>query len=257
MEINKEINKDTSTKLFTILLVIMLTIVLLIGGVLLWVSHNGIRLFYQFIIFFSIILSVLVVVVIILTIIAIILLGYNKRVPIIVKTIMELFINMSYPIIMLLGKIIGYDKNAIRRAYTSLNNKLVFSVKYNFKGEEILILTPHCIQKTFCPHKITNDTNNCKRCGQCNVDKLLDLKEEYGIGIKIVTGGTLARKIILDVRPKALIAIACERDLFSGLMDVKGLPVLAIINKRPEGPCVNTEVDLLEVEKAIMHFIKE
>jgi len=40
-------------------------------------------------------------------------------------------------------------------------------------------------------------------------------------------------------------------------MDIKKLPILAVINKRPEGPCVNTHVNLDEVEKAINHFIKE
>ncbi|AKL95536.1 hypothetical protein CACET_c20890 [Clostridium aceticum] len=67
----------------------------------------------------------------------------------------------------------------------------------------------------------------------------------------------MARKTIVDLRPKAVIAIACERDLFSGLMDVKKIPILAIINKRPQGPCINTQVDIKEVEEAIAHFIKE
>jgi len=48
---------------------------------------------------------------------------------------------------------------------------------------------------------------------------------------------------------------AGERDLISGLQDVKKIPIIAVINKRPEGPCVNTLVDLDEVERAIKHFL--
>ncbi|WP_236904942.1 DUF116 domain-containing protein [Clostridium formicaceticum] len=192
-----------------------------------------------------------------LTIFAMMMLWYDKRIPSIVKTVMENFISFSYPFIIGLGKVLKYDKNMIRKAYTDLNNRLIFNGVYDFKGEEILILTPHCIQKSSCPHKITNDIYNCKRCGGCDVDQLILLKERYKTHFHLVTGGTLARKTIVEIRPKAVIAIACERDLFSGLMDVKKIPILAIINKRPQGPCINTQVDIEEVEKAILHFIKE
>jgi len=37
-------------------------------------------------------------------------------------------------------------------------------------------------------------------------------------------------------------------------MDVKGLPVYGILNKRPNGPCKDTFVDVIELEKAIEHF---
>ncbi|SNR90828.1 hypothetical protein SAMN05446037_1001351 [Anaerovirgula multivorans] len=257
MEMNKEIVKDTSTKLFAYLLVIMLTMVLGVWVALFWLSLRSTTILYQFIVFSSMILLLGVGVAIGITIFAVMLLWYNKKVPSIIKNIMMIFIDASHPFIMVLGKALKYDKDTIRRGYTSLNNQLVLSNKYHLKGEEILILTPHCIQKSFCPHKITNDTNNCKRCGLCNVDQLLEFREQYGVEFRIVTGGTLARKLIMDLKPKAVIAIACERDLLSGLMDVKTIPLLAIVNKRPEGPCVNTEVDLLEVEKAIIHFIEE
>jgi len=115
-----------------------------------------------------------------------------------------------------LGKLLKYDKNSIRRAFTELNNKLIFSNEYKLEGKNILILTPHCIQKSFCPHKITTDIKNCKRCGKCNVDNLIGLEEKYGVNFRVMTGGTLARKTIKDLRPKAIVAIACERDLISG-----------------------------------------
>lgn len=257
MEMDKGFIKNASTKLFAYILVMMLTIVLAVSLTLLWLSLKGNTVLYQMMVLSSMVLLFGVGAAICLTIFAVMLLWYNKKVPTIVKSIMMIFINASHPLIMAMGKALKYDKDTIRRGFTSLNNQMILSNSYHLKGEEILILTPHCIQKSFCPHKITNDTNNCKRCGLCNVDKLLGLREQYGVEFKIVTGGTLARKLIVELRPKAIIAIACERDLLSGMMDVKKIPVLAIVNKRPEGPCLNTEVDLLEVEKAIIHFIEE
>ncbi|MBM7614511.1 hypothetical protein JOC73_001023 [Alkaliphilus hydrothermalis] len=191
------------------------------------------------------------------TILSILWLWNNEAIPKPLGNIVGFSIPFFYPMMVILGKGLKIDKTTIRRAYTLINNKLVMATKYRFKGKDILILTPHCLQKSHCPHKITHDVDNCKKCGLCSVDKLLDLRDQYGVHFRVVTGGTLARKLILESRPKAIVAIACERDLVGGLMDIKKLPILAIINKRPEGPCVNTHVDLDEVEKAIKHFIKE
>lgn len=45
---------------------------------------------------------------------------------------------------------------------------------------------------------------------------------------------------------------ACERDLLSGLRDnVTKIPIIAIPNRQPGGPCRNTLVDVAEVEPAV------
>ena len=56
----------------------------------------------------------------------------------------------------------------------------------------------------------------------------------------------------MDTKPQMVIAVACER-LSSGIMDVKGLPVWHL-NQRPNGPCKDTFVDIVELEKMIRHL---
>jgi hypothetical protein len=70
----------------------------------------------------------------------------------------------------------------------------------------------------------------------------------------VATGGTIARRIVKEARPEAIIAVACERDLSSGLVDTYPLPVIGILNERPFGPCINTRVDLRKVQEAITFF---
>ena len=233
----------------------MLSLIILSAIGLIMLTRWQNQHFYKLV--FSTISIILVVIsLLLLTIIfTVMLLWYEYPMPRILKRLLEIYNINIYPAMLFLGKILKYDKNTIRRAFTEVNNKLVFSNEYSIEGSDILILTPHCIQKSFCPHKITSDIKNCKRCGKCNVDHLIGIEEKYGVKTSVVTGGTLARKIIIDKKPKAIVAIACERDLISGLQDVRKLPIIAVINKRPEGPCVNTAVDLNEVEKAIHHFI--
>lgn len=165
-------------------------------------------------------------------------------------------VSVLFPVITSIASAIGIPKNEIRKIYVKLNNSYIYSQKYNFKPEEILILIPHCVQKNSCKLKVTTDINNCANCGMCNIGNLVQLKEKLKVNIFVATGGTLARKIIIENRPKAVIAVACERDLTSGVQDVKKIPVLGVFNKRPNGPCVDTSIDIKEVEEAVNFFTK-
>ena len=70
----------------------------------------------------------------------------------------------------------------------------------------------------------------------------------------MATGGTLARRIIVENRPEAIVAVACELDLTTGILDSYPLPVIGILNERPHGPCINTKVDIQKVKDAIASF---
>lgn len=166
-------------------------------------------------------------------------------------------VSILFPIITFIANLIGISKNEIRKVYIKLNNKYIYSNKYNIKPEEILILIPHCVQKNSCKLKVTTKIETCAKCGLCNIGDLVRLKEKTNVNIFVATGGTLARKIIIDNRPKAVIAVACERDLTAGVQDVKKIPVLGVFNKRPNGPCVDTSIDIKEVEDAINFFTSE
>ena len=64
----------------------------------------------------------------------------------------------------------------------------------------------------------------------------------------------MARRIIVENRPDAIVAVACELDLTSGILDSYPIPVLGILNERPFGPCINTRVDIQKVKDAISNF---
>ncbi|MEJ8553737.1 DUF116 domain-containing protein [Tepidibacter sp. Z1-5] len=201
------------------------------------------------------ILILMIITIIILSSIVSYIILKNRKINSNIMKINLNIVNVMYPLVIVATKIFGIPKNEIRSIYVILNNKYIYSNKYNVKAEDIMLITPHCIQKNFCKHKVTNDIENCRRCGQCNVEDLVKLKQKYNVKAFVATGGTLARKIIIENKPKAVIAIACERDLISGIQDVSKFPVIGILNKRPNGPCFNTEIDIEEVEEAIKFFL--
>ncbi len=168
----------------------------------------------------------------------------------------RLAVEYLFPIALNFGQVLGFSKEVLQKAFIQVSNHLVGINGISVKGDEILILLPHCIQKTDCQFKVTSNVENCRRCGRCPIDDLLKLKEKYNCHLAVATGGTLARKVVKELRPRAIVAVACERDLASGILDTYPLPVTGVLNIRPEGPCVNTLVDAKEVEKAILQFIR-
>ena len=148
-------------------------------------------------------------------------------------------ISISFMVSYLYSKFFFVSWEKIQNSFVSLNNELVLAIKEkirNKKGRRILILLPHCLQISTCKIRVTHDIRNCKKCGRCNVGDLLEISEKYNIAISIATGGTLARKIIKEIRPTFIIAVACERDLTSGIVDVYPMNVYGVLNQRPKGP---------------------
>ncbi|WP_031516172.1 DUF116 domain-containing protein [Desulfofalx alkaliphila] len=171
------------------------------------------------------------------------------------QPLMRTAMSVLFPMAIGLGKIFKIDTNNIKRSFIEVNNQLVRTRELKVKPWQLLVLAPHCLQKSSCPHKITSNISNCKRCGDCPVDQLLAIRDKMGVNVGLATGGTLARKYVKEYRPKAIVAIACERDLASGIQDSTPIPVLGVLNERPFGPCFNTQISVYRLEEAIRYFI--
>ncbi len=165
-------------------------------------------------------------------------------------------VSLLYPVVLWLGKVFKIAQDKIQCSFVEVNNQLVKAKKGKLTPDRLLVLLPHCLQERECPNRITTNPDNCSRCGKCSVGALLALGEHYGVHMRIATGGTLAREAVKTLKPRAIVAVACERDLTSGILDCIPLPVLGVTNERPNGPCFNTQVKPKEVEKAILFFIK-
>ena len=154
-----------------------------------------------------------------------------------------------------LGQLLRLEPERLQSSFINFNNQLVRSALRPLAPDEVLILLPHCLQRSDCPVKITENLGQCRRCGRCAIMELSDLAREWGVDLAVVTGGTLARQVIARRRPKLIVAVACERDLVSGIRDAWPLSVIGLTNERPEGPCVNTRVAVTEVARVLREQI--
>ena len=104
------------------------------------------------------------------------------------------------------------------------------------KGE-LLVLIPRCLSKQA-------------------LDGVLEIAGRYEVPVFVATRGQLARRVIRERRPRAVVAVACERDMMTGLRDVAGkLPVLGLTMQLPNGPCRDATIDLSQMEQWVQGLV--
>jgi uncharacterized protein len=153
-------------------------------------------------------------------------------------TLTEKLLLSLLPKSMWLGVRLGMSKDRVGNSFIKAHNLVVKSHAREVNADVLLILLPRCLQKD-ARREVVERVNG--RAAQ----------------IITVAGGEEARKAIRQHKPSLILAVACERDLISGIRDVaEKIHVLAIPNKRPEGPCKNTYLRLDALEDALK-FITE
>jgi len=137
------------------------------------------------------------------------------------------------------------------------NNRLVRWRRIKVLPREVLLLLPHCLHKQSCPQNVLHSLAECKRCGQCSVGALTGVRDEFGVVACVVGGGRQALEHTRRPEIKAVVAVACEKELVQGIFAAFPKPVLGVLNMMPEGPCKNTLANPEEVVKAIERLTKK
>jgi hypothetical protein len=84
---------------------------------------------------------------------------------------------------------------------------------------------------------------------------MIRIRDEFGVLAHVVGGGQQALLRTKDKQVRAIVAVACEKELMHGIFYTFPRPVVAVMNETPEGPCRNTVVDAAKVSAAIRSII--
>ncbi len=242
-------------RLFIGLLSLVAVLIVVTAGLALWVPSGGLLSLHPLL---PIILTSIVVILTVLLmggLLLLILTLLTGRDLFFSQTLRQIVIRYLFPAIIAFGRLLGIRRDTLQQSFIALNNQLVQAKKLRVPASRTLLLLPHCIQLFDCDIRITGEVDKCRRCGRCAVNELTGLAAARGIDIAVASGGTLARKIIVERRPQLIIAVACERDLTSGIRDAYPLPVIGVLNQRPHGPCINTRVVLAELEATLDEYL--
>lgn len=170
--------------------------------------------------------------------------------------LLRIGLGILLPFFIYLAGLFKWEKYSLRKLYISINNCLSRVRLKGIAAGRLIVLLPHCMQNKDCMCKITEDIQNCKRCGRCKIGEIAGIVGRYGVQTAVAKGGTAARNIVKEARPDFILAVACERDLVGGIADVGRIPVIGIINQRPNGYCNNTTVDMAEFKYTLQTLLE-
>src|SRR6476661_9703063 len=125
----------------------------------------------------------------------------------------------------------------VENAAVKVYNALALTRSRKVGKGELLLLIPRCLSKE-------------------TLDGVLGIAGKYGVPVFVATRGQLARRVIRERRPRAVVAVACERDMVSGLHDVAGkIPVLGLTMTLPSGPCKDALLNLRQLEDWVRAYV--
>jgi len=135
-----------------------------------------------------------------------------------------------------LARFVG-RRDWVEHAAIDVYNALAERRKRRVQKGELLVLIPRCLSKE-------------------TLDGVLAIAGRYEVPVFVATRGQLARRVIRERRPRAVVAVACERDMMTGLRDVAGkLPVLGLTMQLPNGPCRDAVLDLDVMDRWVRSLV--
>ena len=144
---------------------------------------------------------------------------------------------------------------ALDALFLHVNNLKNRFTNNSYPPENILLLLPHCLQNRQCEVRLKDNLFLCKGCGRCKMKLLKELAQRTGVQAYIASGGREALEHTRRDDVKAVLAVACKRELAEGIRAAFPRKVVGVFNSWPHGPCKDTDVDVDEVEAALNRLI--
>ena len=99
--------------------------------------------------------------------------------------------------------------------------------------------------------ELTDEGYICKRCGACDIDRIMEEADNLGYRTFIVPGGSMVFKICAKYRPKAAFGVACYYELEEAISKLSRVGISTRSVPLSKAGCVNTKVDVERVIKTL------
>ncbi|WP_294967730.1 DUF116 domain-containing protein [uncultured Methanosphaera sp.] len=185
---------------------------------------------------------VVLVLMIITSVLGLILLKNKKLV---FPRILLFTLNITYPSLKSILKLLQFDDLAIDRISIDLRNRLNKDKFKELNSEDVIVVLPHCLRSTDCPAKLGTSGLECLKCGKCPIGIFKEICDKKNMGVYIVPGSTFMKNIIRKREFKGVIGVACPVDLNNAMTTLENYVTQGVYLLN-DG-CINTLVDVDEV----------
>ncbi|RLI95867.1 MAG: hypothetical protein DRO92_00875 [Candidatus Altiarchaeales archaeon] len=210
--------------------------------------------------YIGIIVVIIISIILVLTVLSLILVYFIFRNKVLIEKISSIFSSITLKILLFMldllyipsKKIIsmlGGNDNMIDIVSIDIRNMLLKNSFSAVPFEDRIIILPQCLRSLECKTSFNSIKGaQCLKCGKCKICDIAKKAEELKYkGCYIAPGGGFVRRIINEIKPKAVLGIGCPYEVNIGMLEVsnKGIPVQGITLLKTG--CVETDVELNDV----------
>ena len=146
----------------------------------------------------------------------------------------------------------GVEENELLRLYVESKNRSLIQNFASTPYKERILLLPQCLRAQDCPAELGKYGYECQQCGRCNIKKITQMSKKLGYkGTFILPGGSIAQKLLLELKPQACIGVACFKELVLGSFLCEKLGVIGQGVALLRDGCINTIVDIKALKEAL------
>ena len=150
-----------------------------------------------------------------------------------------------------IAKKFGLNDRMVNYTHIEVRNKLN---EFGFKRtpyEKRILFLPHCLRNSKkCKADYIEEGLKCKRCGSCDIDRLLKIGEELGYSKSFITpGGSMVQKLIKKYNPEAIIGICCYHEANLGFDELRGTGIHAQVCLLMHDGCKDTKANIAEAKE--------
>jgi uncharacterized protein len=147
---------------------------------------------------------------------------------------------------------VGVEENELLQLYVETKNRSMTESFASTPYNERILLLPQCLRAKDCPAEMGKYGYECQQCGRCSIAKIIQVTKDLGYkGTFILPGGSLAKKILIDVKPKASLGVACSKELVLGSFLCEKMGVIGQGFGLLRDGCINTIVDVKGLNDAL------
>jgi hypothetical protein len=143
-------------------------------------------------------------------------------------------------------RLIGLRPENVDRLYIEFKNDHYRDEFRSIEPKSKILFLPQCLRTIKCRAPITEDGYRCVKCspGTCKVYAIKAKAEKLGYKVFICPGGSMIFKVIKKLRPKAVMGVACMKELVLAAEELR-IPMQGV--ELLKSGCVATDVDLEHV----------
>ena len=147
---------------------------------------------------------------------------------------------------------VGVEENELLQLYVETKNRSLIKNFASTPYNERVLLLPQCLRAPDCPAELGKYGYECQECGRCIIKTIRQISKKLGYkGVFILPGGSIAQKILTELKPQACLGVACSKELVLGSFLCEKMGVIGQGISLLKDGCINTLVDLRTLNDAL------